>query len=131
MPKVIGKTIRDARVALQRLGIKISKVDEVRSEFPSNTVIDQSVKPGDEIAKGDSVELKISIGPRLGMVRVPALIGKTLKEAKRILRKHNLKLGKVIYQASNNLLPQTVIDQMPGEDALINVGESIDLIVTK
>lgn len=131
MPKVIGKTIRDARVTLQRLGLEIGEVEKVRSEFPNNTVIDQSVKPGVQIAKGDTVDLQISIGPRLGMVRVPALIAKTLKQAKRILRKYNLKVGKIIYQKSENLLPNTVIDQMPNEDALINVGDSVDLVVTK
>ncbi len=131
MPKVIGKTIRDARVTLERLGLAIGEVEEVRSEFPNNTVIAQSVEPGAEIAKGDTVDLQISIGPRLGMVRVPALIAKTLKQAKRILRKHNLKVGKIIYQKSDKLLPNTVIDQIPSEDALINVGESVDLVVTK
>ncbi len=131
MPKVIGKTVRDAKVTLERLGLAIGEVEEVRSEFPNNTVIEQSVKPGEQIAKGDTVDLKISIGPRLGMVRVPALIAKTLKQAKRILRKHNLKVGKIMYQKAENLLPNTVIDQNPSEDALINVGESVDLVVTK
>ncbi len=131
MPKVIGKTIRDARVTLERLGLVVGEIEEVRSEFPNNTVIDQSVKPGEQVAKSDTINLQVSIGPRLGMVRTPALIAKTLKEAKRILRKHNLKVGKIIYQKSDNLLPNTVIDQMPSEDVLINVGESVDLVVTK
>ncbi len=131
MPKVVGKTIRDAKVTLQRLGIKISKIDEERSELPNNTVIEQSIAPGEQVAKGDSVNLTVSIGPRLGMVRVPSLVGKTLRSAKRTLRKFNLKPGKIIYQKSENLLPNTVIDQIPSEDALINVGESVDLVVTK
>ncbi len=130
-PKVIGKTIRDAKVTLERLGFVIGEIKESRSEFPNNTVISQSVSPGENVPKGTEIDIEISIGPRRGMVRVPSLIAKTVKEAKRILRRNNLSVGKIIYQRSHNLLPNTVIDQMPSEDALINVGEKVDIVVTK
>ncbi len=131
MPKIIGKTIRDAKVTLERLGFVIGEVKESRSEFPNNTVISQSIEPGENVPKETKVDIEISIGPRRGMVRVPSLIAKTVKEAKRILRRNNLSVGKIIYQRSQNLLPNTIIDQMPSEDALINVGEKVDIVVTK
>jgi serine/threonine-protein kinase len=131
VPKVIGKTIRDAKVTLRRLGFTIGDIKESRSEFPNNTVISQSIDGDENAPKGAEIDLEVSIGPRRGMVRVPSLIAKTVKEAKRILRRNNLSIGKIIYQRSQNLLPNTVIDQMPSEDALINVGEKVDIVVTK
>ncbi len=131
VPKVIGKTIRDAKVTLRRLGFVIGEIKESRSEFPNNTVISQSIDSGENVPKGTEIDIEISIGPRKGMVRVPSLIAKTVKEARRILRRNNLSVGKIIYQHSQNLLPNTVIDQMPSEDALINVGEKVDIVVTK
>ncbi len=131
LPNLVGKTIRDAKITLERLGLAVHKIEKVRSEFPPNIVVEQQYPEGTNLNKGDSVDVKISIGPEIGMIRVPNLLGKTLREAKRILRRSSLKLGKVNYQKSPNLLPNTVIDQYPSENKLVEIGESVDVFVTK
>lgn len=131
MPSLVGKTRRDAKITIERLGLKIDTLIDVRSEFPANIVVEQNVPEGQYLAKGDSVTVKISVGPQVGMVRVPNIISKSLSEAEDILRSNSLRIGKKTYLSSPNLLPNTIIDQYPSEDKLVAVGDSIDVVLTQ
>lgn len=131
MPHVVNKTLRDARVNIERLGLAVGKVEDIRSEMPLGTVVEQQYLYEHKLEKGTTVNLKISVGPQLGMVRVPDLIGKSVKEAGRILNRSNLKLGEKSYIASPTLLPNTIISQTPSQDFLLNIGESVDIVISK
>jgi beta-lactam-binding protein with PASTA domain len=131
LPNLVGKTLRDAKITLERLGLAVHKVKKVRSEFPPDIVVDQQFPEGTNLAKGDSIDIKISLGPQIGMIRVPNLLGKTLRQGRRLLRRNSLRIGKINYQKSPNLLPNTIIDQYPSENKLVNVGDSVDVFVTK
>ncbi len=131
MPNLTGKTLRDAKITLERLGLAVNRVFKIRSEFPAGIVVDQQYPEGTNLTKGDSIDIKISLGPQVGMIRVPNLLGKTLNRARRILSRNSLKIGKVTYQKSPNLLPNTIIDQYPSENKLVSIGDSVDVIVTK
>lgn len=131
MPALIGKTVRDATVTLQRLGLELGEIESVRSEFPKDLIISQSVESGVKLAKGDSVFLKMSVGPQVGMVRVPNLIGEMLSSAEKKLRENSLRLGNVTYEASNSLLPNTIMEQYPSKDELVPYGDSVDVFVAR
>jgi serine/threonine-protein kinase len=131
MPALINKTIRDATITLERFGLILGKIDSVESEFPSATIVEQQYFEGREIAKGSTVNLKVSIGPKVGMVRVPNLLLKSLSEAESILKSNSLRLGNKIYIYSASYLPNTVADQDPSEDTLIKIGDSVNVVLTQ
>ncbi len=131
MPSLFKKTLRDAKITLERRGLFLGEIEEMRSELPKRCVVDQEFPEGELLVKGDSVNIKISLGPKLGMIRVPSLIGKTLNEASRILRRNSLNIGEITYSESPSLLPNRVFDQFPSEEKLISVGDSVDVFVTK
>ncbi|MCP5062712.1 MAG: PASTA domain-containing protein [Ignavibacteriae bacterium] len=131
MPDLMSKTLRNVEVTLKRLGLVLDQVSEVKSEQKANTIVHQFPKEGTNIPKGTKVSVKISIGPNIGMVRVPDLLGQSLKEAEQSLSQNSLKVGKVNYQISPNLLPNTVIEQYPSKNKLLNVGSAVDIFVTK
>ena len=131
MPFLLDKTLRDAKVTIERLGFILGDVAEVKSEEKANTIVEQYPKEGTNLQKGTKVKLKISVGPNIGMVRVPDLVGETFKEAKSILQMNSLVVGKINYQDSKNLLPNTVVAQYPAKNKLINIGESVDIFITK
>ena len=131
MPSLINKTIRDATITLERFGLILGKIDSVESEFPSATIVEQQYFEGREIAKGSTVNLKVSIGPRVGMVRVPNLLLKSLSEAESILKSNSLRLGNKLYIYSASYLPNTVADQEPSEDTLIKIGDSVNVVLTQ
>lgn len=131
MPNLIGKTMRDAKITIKRLDIEIDTLEEVESEMPANTVVEQEYEVGTQVPKGTAIDLRVSVGPKIGMIRVPNLLGKSYSEAQNILRNFSLRVGQVNYQKSPNLLPNTVIDQYPTQDKLIRVGDSVDIIITR
>jgi serine/threonine-protein kinase len=131
MPNLINKTLRDAKVTLERRGLYIRDIIQVKSELKANHVVEQEFVEGTNLAEGDSVDLKVSIGPRVGMVRVPNLIGKSLSEVEIILRRNNLKMGIITYKQTPSILTNTVIEQLPSEDFLLSVGDSVDVTVAK
>lgn len=131
MPLLKGKTLRDVKVTLKRLGLKLNKIKKVKSDYKTNIVIKQYPKEGKEITKGSKVNVDVSIGPNIGMVRVPDLLGQSFTEAKQTLRANSLTVGKINYQKSPNLLPNTVVAQFPTKNKLVNVGSEIDIFITK
>lgn len=131
VPTLVGKTYRDAKVTIERLGLVVGNTQEIRSEFPSDIIVEQYPLEGVNIAKGESVNLKISIGPKIGMLRVPNILAKSLSNAENILRRNSLRIGRITYLESPSLLPNTIVDQYPSEDKLVSIGDSVDVVVTK
>lgn len=131
VPLLKGKTVRDARFALERLGLKLGNVEEVTSTQPKDMIFDQQFAEGTQIRKGQSVGIAVSIGKGMGDISVPDLIGKSLTEARKILEDSTLTIGKINYQISNTLLPNTVLDQYPAPGNKLNTGNAVDLFLTK
>ncbi|MCX6167953.1 MAG: PASTA domain-containing protein [Ignavibacteriales bacterium] len=129
VPSLISKTLRDATLSLERLGLIVGKIDSVESEFPSDIIVEQQYMEGREIAKGSTINIKISVGPKIGMVRVPNLLSKSLSEAENILKSNSLRLGNRIYIYSSSFLPNTIADQEPSEDTLVKIGDSVNVVL--
>lgn len=131
VPLLKGKSVRDARFALERIGLKLGDIDELASTHPKDMVFDQQFAEGTRLKKGESVSISVSIGKTTGNIIVPDLIGLSLTDAKRILSDSTLSVGKVNYQISNTLLPNTVLDQYPAPGNKLNNGNTVDLFITK
>lgn len=131
VPLLKGKSLRDARFALERLGLNLGKVDSISSDNPKDMIFDQQFAEGTPLKKGDSVGVSLSLGTGIGSILVPNLIGKSLFEAEQILADSSLKVGKINYQPSFSLLPNTVLDQYPSKGNKLNPGDAVDLFVTK
>ncbi|MBX3008187.1 MAG: PASTA domain-containing protein [Melioribacteraceae bacterium] len=131
VPSLISKTVRDASLTLERMGLKIGNVDPIESEFPADLIVEQSIVPGREVDQGSVIHVKISIGPQIGMIRVPNILGKSLAEAENILRLNSLHIGTKTYIYSSTLLPNTIVDQQPSENSIIAVGDSISVVLSQ
>jgi beta-lactam-binding protein with PASTA domain len=132
VPSLKGKTVRDAKFALERNNLSIGTITYVLNDsFPTNTIIDQVVQPGTMLRRGARVSVIVSQGASVDRVAVPDVIGKPLTEAGRILANHGLKIGTVNYQPSQTLLPNTVLDQFPRPGEFVEHGLKVDLFVAK
>ncbi len=130
-PKLIGKSLRDAKLNLERVGLKLGRIDEVPSNNPADMIIAQEIPPGTKIKKGEEINISISIGEVEGNIEVPNLIGQSLSEAKIMLSNLGLTVGRINYQPSFTLLSNTVIDQYPSSGQKLKAGDKVDLFVTK
>jgi len=131
VPLLIGKSVGDARLSLERMGLKLGKVDEIPSTQPKDMIFDQQFAEGTRLKKGQSVGITVSLGKGLGNIIVPDLIGKSLSDAKQVISDSNLVVGRINYQVSSTLLPNTVLDQYPAPGNKLNSGNSVDLFITK
>lgn len=132
VPVLKGKSIREAKFTLERIGLKLGDIEETVSNHPRNMIFDQQYAEGTPLKKGASVGVSISVGEgETGEIIVPDLIGKSVTEAERILSDSTLKVGKINYQRSFSLLPNTILDQYPSKGNKVNRGDAVDLFVTK
>jgi eukaryotic-like serine/threonine-protein kinase len=131
VPSLRGRSIRDAKFTLERIGLRLGNTEEMPSNNPRGMIFDQQFAEGTRLKKGETVNVYVSSGveTETGVV-VPDLVGKSLSEAERTLTDNNLRVGKVNYQRSFSLLPNTVLDQYPSSGNRIKEGETVDLFVT-
>jgi len=130
VPNVEKSTKREAEIALENHGLTLGEHEYINSEFPSDTVIGQSIPPNTEVPKGTEISLIISLGPEEKLVTVGNYIGQQLDVAKQMINGDRLKLDKVREEYSDVASKGTVIEQSltPGET--VSEYRSIDLVVS-
>ena len=131
VPEIVGKSITDSKFQLEKAGLKMGEITYVSSSTPKDIVVKQQYVGGYSIIKGLGVNVSVSLGTVEGNIEIPDLIGKSYTEAEATLTGLKLKVGKVNYQPSFTLLPNTVIDQYPSKGTRLNEGDKVDLFITK
>ena len=131
VPKLTGKTLRDAKFSLEQRNLKIGDIAKKFSyDSPEDVVLSQIIQPGSKVKKSTKIDLIVSNGPQLGNIVVPDLIGKKLEDAKKAITDAKLKVGKLTYLSSDLPVGQ-VIDQYPKKDKSAKENTEIELIIAK
>ena len=132
VPSLRGRSLREAKFALERSGLRLGFVGFAESEtFPENTIIDQSVGADARVARGAVVAITVSSGRVKQETQVPSVVGKNLSEAEVTLARLGLKVGNITYQPSFELVPNTIVDQYPRAGEPAPEGHAVDLFVVK
>ncbi|MCB0722076.1 MAG: PASTA domain-containing protein [Ignavibacteriae bacterium] len=132
VPKLTGRTLRDARFTLEQRGLEIGDVvRKFSNEYQDEVIISQIIQPGSKVKRNSKIAMIVSNGPEIGSLRVPDLIGKTLDEARKLIIDSKLKVGKITYQASSDVTPGKVLDQYPKKDKSANETTVVDLFISK
>jgi beta-lactam-binding protein with PASTA domain len=132
VPNLRGRTLRDARFALERYGLKMGLVSYTTSAtFPDNTIIDQSVIANSRVVRGTQVGVVVSTGTDSLQIVVPMITGKSTTEAERLLMAAGLRVGNITLQPSFDLLPNSVVDQFPRAGEKVARGHAVDLFVVQ
>ena len=128
MPDLKGLARRGAEDKLGKMGLKVASVYEKESDADTGTVLSQEPAPGAKITKGSDVELTISKGKQIRMVRVPDYTGGTLEAASNGLASIRLKVGNVTRKSSKQAAG-TILSQTPAGGASAEEGSSVDFVV--
>jgi beta-lactam-binding protein with PASTA domain len=133
MPKLIGESERNAIFIIKNLGLELREIRYEHSEiFPhEGLVIDQSIPVSREVKTGTIVDIVVSLGRFPDRFIVPNVIGRSLKEARKIIIQAGLTVGEIHYQDRPDLLPETVYEQFPEAEEEISQGDSLHLVVSK
>jgi len=64
VPELVGKSEEDAVLAIQKAGLTLGEINrQAAEELLPNTVISQSLQAGLQVAKGDTLNIVVSILP--------------------------------------------------------------------
>lgn len=114
VPNVVGQRLVSAQQILQNAQLSVGSVTQVDSgRYAPDTVITQSPGPGAQVAVGSAVTMRVARAPA---VQVPDVRGRTVSQAREILRGVQLQLGSATPQTTSVALPGLVIaqDRQPG-----------------
>jgi serine/threonine-protein kinase len=123
VPNVVGQTYDQAKVALEQLGFKVTRRDEV-SDTPVEQVIGQRPEAGLLYPKGRTIVLTVSSK----QVTIPNVVGQTFDEAQAALLKLQLQVQRIDQEAADQA-PGTVLAVAPAAGTTVDKGTVVQLTV--
>ena len=130
MPNLKGLSRLSAENKLKKMGLVIGNIYEQVSDQEAWTVLDQEPAEGKKIQKGQSVDLTISKGKPIKLVRVPDFSGGTLDAAKDRLKQLKLSVGTVTREKSRQA-SGTILHQTPSAGTEVDEGTTVDFILAE
>lgn len=132
VPDLTGMTVEQAHDSASRAGVRLDVIDSIYSKsLTRGAIFSQNPKAGSSVKKGRRVQLVInSMSPK--KIRMPNLVGYTMRQAKAELSSKGLNLRKLIYVndiATNNVLGQLHLGVNVRAGSMIDSGSDIDLEV--
>jgi beta-lactam-binding protein with PASTA domain len=127
VPNVVGETLARVNDLLTRAGLGIGRRDaKATDEVKPGVVLSQSPAAGEQVAKGQEVNLVIAARPT---VRVPDVMGLAVRDAQARLEGAGLATGTVDRVQIGDRAPGTVIRQRPAAGESIQKGRAVDLTI--
>ena len=140
MPRLVGLSIRQARLALQNAGLLLGDI-KYRPDYAINNVLQQMqdgsvINEGTEITKGTVIDLVLGMGLSSETTRVPELIGLGLEAAADMIADFYLNIGAITYDESMETAEDSsaafIWRQYPEfeEFSRLNMGMEVDIWLT-
>jgi len=140
MPRLVGLSIRQARLALQNAGLVLGDI-QYRPDYAINNVLQQMhadsvISEGTSIRKSDVIDLVLGMGLSSKTTRIPDLIGLGLETATEVITDYFLNTGAVTYGDSTaneeDSASAFVWRQYPEFDEFgrLNMGMEVDIWLT-
>ncbi len=130
VPNVVGMQADEALRILSQAGLEGKKA-EIRADkrFPEGTVTVQTPQAGSIVKFDRGIYLTISGGETL--IAVPALRGRSLRDATLALERFGLKLGEIRYKVSLEFPENTVIEQSLPESTKVRSGTPVSVVASQ
>jgi len=140
MPRLVGLSIRQARLALENAGLQLGEI-EYRPDYAINNVLQQKYRDsvifeGTEIGKGSVIDLVLGMGLSDETTRVPDLVGLPLGIAREMIADHYLNIRAITYDQvlvnADDSANAFIWRQYPEYDQLrrLNLGMEVDIWLT-
>ncbi|WP_309096846.1 Stk1 family PASTA domain-containing Ser/Thr kinase [Streptomyces sp.] len=130
VPPLLAKTQAQAEDRLADAGLELGKVEHAHSDtVERGQVISSDPEAGTRIRGNDAVSITVSDGPET--VRVPALAGRKLAEARSLLKQDGLEPGMVTRAFSEDVPRGSVVSARPADGTKVRAGTAVALVVSK
>jgi serine/threonine-protein kinase len=131
VPDLIGKSRASAEYAIQNAGFNLGEITLEDSDKPVDQVIAQSPKAGKSLEKDSAIDITISQGSKVKEVKMPELMGLTLKKAKSALEKVGLVIDSADEEYSDVYKKGTVMWQQYKKNTKLSEGQTVDVKISK
>ena len=125
VPDVAGYNAEDARTLIEGAGLRVGSTESTQAPTPRNVAVNTRPPAGTTLPPGTSVVLVVSVGA--ATIRVPALLGLTVDEARLALETAGLALGTSFAQTTNAAAPGEVFYQEPSAGTLSAPGTVVNV----
>lgn len=129
VPSVVGVKLEEAAARLNNaeLTMKVMGTRYDDSVAPG-VVLEQTPAHDATVKNGDMVNVTVSAGPENTVLK--SMFGMQLEDAQKYLEDQGLKVAAVNRDTGSTMERNSVIEQMPGEGALLKNGESVTLTIS-
>ena len=127
MPEVVGKSLDEARTALDAAGITYTTEYDISTEYDKNTVMESSVAAGETVTAEMSVIITVSAGKN--GVKVPDVTGLSEAEATAALEKEGFAVKKDT-TVSDEVQKGDVVSQSPEAGAIADRNDYVTLTIS-
>lgn len=130
VPDVVGSTIVEARMALEKQGLKLAVDKEVEdAQVQAGRIIRQDPAAHRRVKEGRTVWVIVSRGPKLSLV--PDVVGLHLDDAKAAIRDAGLVVGMETPVFEPSVLKDYIVSQSPKPGTFLEPGLAVDLMVSQ
>ena len=135
VPDIVGKALREATLILRQEGLLLGEENkEYSTMIKKDFIISQYPSPDTIVEKGTMVNLIVSLGQgeETPVIEMPVLVGKNIRDMKKLFSGSNIKIGKMRMISDNTVPEGTIIKQNPEAGEIIGVdGTDVDLVIAK
>lgn len=129
VPNIVNLSKRNAEIQLQNYGLQIGTISFESSRF-KNSVLRQSIPPGEVVPKGTVIDFAVSDGLGEKMITVPNIRGLRLSEAQQKLQEVGLRIGEITFRPSKEFSPNVILEYQPQQEQVVE-GETLKLVVSE
>lgn len=134
VPELRDVSLRQAEVTLKALGLEVDSIIYEPSTY-RNIILDMrsegvSVEAGVRLAEGSKVSLVVGKGQGTEEVTIPAIVGRSLEEARAWLLSHQLTIGTIEYDippTEENIQEYIVYSQSPESGTVVVEGTNVNI----
>ena len=128
VPDVGGRTVDDARRALERRGFMVEVEREFSETVPRGRVIETQPAARTQLTIGSTVSLLVSRGRE--QVEVPDVVGQEQEDARSRLENADLVVD-VEEEETDDAEPGIVLRQTPAAGSEVEMGETVTIVVAR
>jgi eukaryotic-like serine/threonine-protein kinase len=130
IPELIGMDFGEAKTLLAKHDLIVfQNRSQYSEELPPDRVMNQTPEAGTEVKLNRRIYITVSKGGE--SVNVPYLKMKSLRSARVSLIRRGLKLGNIVYEHSDSIGVDTVMNQKIYSGMKVGYGTLVDLVVSK
>ena len=121
---------REVKLKLEEMGLNVLEEHEYNDNIPLGKIIRTVPRAGEVVSHGGTVTLYISRGAKVSYVQVPQLVGLSEDQAKSLLAKSGIELGKVTYESSSSEKGIVLRQSREAYETVIANSFAMDLVVS-